>query len=125
MFSLFAGIGILELLHIDLLHCHHRLHHPGGGFALTAADHFGHALVVDLPDRPETVLYPAAGLFLAAARQQLAVQLIDLGLAVAPDQQRTGGAVLELRPAIDGGEFLTIEDEADRHHAALGAGPGI
>jgi hypothetical protein len=31
----------------------------------------------------------------------------------------------ELRPAIDGGEFLAIEDEADRHHGAFGTGAGI
>ena len=33
--------------------------------------------------------------------------------------------MLELRPAIDGGEFLAIEDKADRHHGAFGAGAGI
>src|SRR6266480_4040763 len=72
-----------------------------------------------LPEESVLVREPSAFHFLPAASGEFLTVIIDLLLRVAVDHERDGFGELEIRPAVQGGELLTIQLERHRHDLAF------
>src|SRR5207249_7792221 len=102
---------------IDLFHRHQRMHQPLHPSRILAplvplVRHY-------LPGKTVFIRKPAAVHFLSATRRELFPVIIDLLLRLAVDHERDRCGELELRPAVQGHELLSIELERYRHHRAL------
>src|SRR6266516_5573501 len=72
-----------------------------------------------LPGKTVFIRKPAALHFLAAAGGEFFPVIIDLLLRLAVDHERDRCGELELRPAVQGHELLSIQLERHRHHRPL------
>src|SRR5207247_2157378 len=102
---------------IDLFHRHQRMHQPLHPSRILAplvplVRHY-------LPGKTVFIRKPAALHFLAAAGYELLPIIIDLLLRLAVDHERDRRGELELRPAVQGYELLSIQLERNRHHGPL------
>src|SRR5580692_458879 len=117
----FAGVSPLEGRDVELCHTHHRLHHPGRLRLVGAGDHVEEDGRDDLPAQAVLVRQPPADALPAAAVDEAAPVVVDLGLIRARDHDRDRLVELELRAAVQGRELLPVELEVHEHDRARGA----
>src|SRR5216684_421295 len=117
-------LGPLEAFDVDLLHLHHRLHDALRDCGIGIAQELRQSGRNDLPRQAELVLEPAAHLLLSAGGELLP-QLVDLFLGLAIRDERYRLRELELRPAVQGDEFLPVQLENRGHDRALRPGPRV
>ncbi len=115
---------LLQLTNLDLRHLHHRAHDAIRLCLVGIAHQLPQLRRNDLPGEPELVLEPAALALLPALRELLPVR-VHLLLVLAFDHEGDGLAELEVRPAVQRHEGLTLELEPDDHDPALGPGSGV
>src|SRR5438874_423847 len=107
----------LERCEIDLFHLHQCMHQPLHPSRILAP--LVPLVRRYLPGKTVFIRKPAALHFLAAAGYELLPIIIDLLLRLAVDHERDRCGELELRPAVQGYELLSIQLERHRHHRAL------
>src|SRR6185436_9260388 len=110
-------VRALQSRDIDLLHVHHcgecALRLVGLFVEKKLVDHRGN----DLPREAKFVFEPTAYLCARiAAGRELGPVVVDLALVLAIDLERDGLVELEIRTAVECGEWLSIESELDCHH---------
>src|SRR5437868_5953534 len=104
----------LETFDVDLPHLEHRLRRARRHVAIAMREELEQAHGDDLPRETELVAQPAAAVLLAAAREELLPQTIDLGLRLASHEHRKRGRVRVVRAAVERDEATARERE--RHH---------
>src|SRR5713226_5095792 len=117
-------LGPLEAFDVDLLHLHHRLHDALRDCGIGIAQELRQSGRNDLPRQAELVLDPAAHLLLSAGGELLP-QLVELFLGLAIHDERYGLREPELRPAVQGDEFLPVQLENRGHDRTLRSRAGL
>ena len=116
-----ALVGVMDGVHIDLLHLQHGPHRALAAVGTGVADPFGERARYHLPRQPEFILEPAALLrLLVSAGGELRPVKIDLLLVLAQHLKRNGFVELEDGSAVERGEDLALDFEFDEHHRPLG-----